>query len=188
MKCLSKKKLHKKRPPELVKELLKANKVKLNYEHAINGLMRLVGLVLILGLMTLILSKEAVNQNTKFAIFTITQGIILAVLAILIRYKRMLELLLPALIIFVLIWVVELLFFGIPNDLYQVYYDQSIRVTPNRIGAQKSVGAARLIGFMYPILYFGVKLFLAVRLLITFRRFQKYESLSESTKEALVDF
>lgn len=176
-----------KKSPERVKVLLKANKLKLNFEYSMKSLFRISGLVLVIGFITYGLSREEVNQNEIFGWMTILQGIVMTLLFALVKYKGLLNLLLPAVVTYFAIWLVELLLWGIPNDLLEAYNHVRMSVPPS-FKLKTNTGAARFIGYIFPFLYVGMKLLLGWFIFTSFRNYQKFEALTQDLKEDLKDF
>ena len=173
-----------KRSSKKVSELLKANKLKLNFEYSQKGLIRISILILIIGGITLFLSKEEVNQNAVFGIMTIIQGVTIAILNILVKSKNLYDLLLIAVIAYFTIWIIELFIWGIPNDLIEAYNHHKMNA-PSIISLQARTGGARFIGFIFPFLYLGLKLFLGWFVFDVYRNHTKYEALSQEIKDDL---
>ncbi|NRA12426.1 MAG: hypothetical protein HRT57_10785 [Crocinitomicaceae bacterium] len=176
-----------KRSPERTKDLLNANKLKLNLEYSMKGLLRISVTILIVGGITYGLSSIEVNQNEVFGWTTLSQGLIVTILFLLVKYKGLMNLLLPAVIIYFSIWLIELLIWGMPNDLLEVYNSQALNVPP-RIKLNVDAGIARIIGFIFPFVYLGVKLFLGWFIYLPFRNHLKYEALTQDVKDDLIDF
>lgn len=176
-----------KRSPERTSTLLKANRIKLNYEYSVKALMRLAATVLIVGGVTYGLSNKRVNQNEIFGWMTLAQGVVLVVLYAFVKYKGLMNLLLPAVVIYFAVWIIELLIGGIPNDLLEAYNHTTINVPPSLRLKVNSV-MARLLGYIFPFLYIGLKLFLGWFIFVAYRNHQRYDALTEDIKNDLKDF
>ena len=176
-----------KRNSERTKTLLDANKLKLNFEYSIKGLFKISFAVLVIGAVTYGLSKEEVNQNAIFGWMTLSQGIVIAILFVLIKRKRMMNLLLPAVIIYFSFWLIEFLIWGIPNDLLDAYNNIKLNTPPN-FRLKSNSGGARMIGFMFPFLYISLKLLLGWFIFVAYRNQYRYDALSQDIKDDLKDF
>lgn len=174
-----------KKNPEVIRELLKANRIKLSFEYSQKGLLKIPLLLMAVAGIIFVLSNEVVNQNGIFAWTTLVQSVFLLVLFALVKYKGMMQMLLFALVGYCLIAGIEVISFGIPNDLLQVYYEQNIHLNAPTGKLQMQSGAARLIGFMFPYMYVGVKVFFAVLLYTVYNRHRKYDALTFEVKEDL---
>lgn len=167
-----------------LKKILIANNLKLNFEYSIIGLNRIAIVLLLVGGITLFLSNEEVNQNAVFGIITLIQAIFVTTLFTLVKYKKLYHLLIIAVYLYFILWIIELLIWGFPNDLLEVYNLHKINVPPNYKLKANATGA-RLIGFIFPFIYVGVKLFLGWFIFIAYWNYSKYDSLSNETKEEL---
>lgn len=176
----------KKRSPELVRTLLKANRIKLKSEYSIRSLTRLAFIVLIIGGIVLFLSSKEVNNNAIFGWFTLTQGLFLLVLYSLVKFKEMTDLLLVAMIGYFALWGIELLIDGIPNDLLEAYNHVNLRTHNFRQSANG--GGARFIGYIFPYLYLGVKLLLGGFTIVSYFNHKNYDALPNDIKLELEDF
>lgn len=166
------------------KVLLDANRLKLNHQYSQKGLLRIAIMILVIGGITLGLSQEEVNQNTIFGWLTIAQGAIVTVLFLLVRFNKMMDLILIALISYTAIMACELIFWGIPNDLLEAYNHTNLNVPPSLKLRTNTVGA-RLIGYIFPFLYLGLKLFLGWFLFVVYRNYKSYNDLSQDIKDEL---
>ena len=178
----------KKRSPELVTVLLKANRIKLRSDYAIASLIRFTMVVLAAGGIVLFLSKEEVNNNALFGWFTLAQGFILLLLYYFVKHQEKTELLLVGLIVYCSIWLLELLIDGIPNDLLDVYNQPGVNVRTSNINQEVNSGGARAIGFMFPYIYVGTKLLFAWFAANAYFNHKKYNALPENIKLELEDF
>lgn len=178
--------IKKKRSPELVKKLLQANRIKLKSDYSIESLIRLAFLVLGVGGIVLFLSNEEVNGNAFYGWTTLVQGICLLVFYYMVKYRRKMDFLLIALTTYLLIWVIELLVGGIPNDLLEAYNGVQVRTT--HIRQVQKVGGARVIGYLFPYLYIGVKFVLCWFVVTSYFNYRKYDSLPNDIKLELEEF
>lgn len=176
----------KKRSPEQVNVLLKAHRLKLRSDYSIQSLVRLSFVVLCVGGVVLFLSNEKVNGNAFFGWTTIIQGLSLLVLYSLVKYRGKSDLLLIGMVSYFLIWSIEILIDGIPNDLLEVY--NNVRVRAPHIRQQTNVGGARFIGFIFPYLYLGVKAMLGWFVTISYLNYKKFDALPNEVKIELEDF
>jgi hypothetical protein len=177
----------KKRSPEQVKVLLKANKIKLDFEFDLKGLIRVALCVLTLGGIVYGLSSRRVNQNEIFGWITILQGLITLTLYYFVKFKNNLNLLLVTVILYFSIWGIELFIWEVPNDLLNAYNVNNINIPPS-LKININTGAARLIGFMFPFLYLFFKLFFGLIMVNSFWRYKKYNNLPNEIKEELKTF
>ncbi|PHR21425.1 MAG: hypothetical protein COA38_18775 [Fluviicola sp.] len=174
------------RSPELVNTLLKANNIKLKSEYSIRSLIRLAMVVLAIGGIVLFLSKEEVNQNAIFGWFTLAQGLTLLVLYSFVKFKGKTDLLLVSMICYFGFWLLEILVDGIPNDLLEVYNHVQLRT--HNLRQVKSVAGARLIGYVFPFIYVGVKILIGLFTITSFVNHRKYDALPNDVKLELEDF
>ncbi|MFT6983603.1 MAG: hypothetical protein ACJAUD_002382 [Crocinitomicaceae bacterium] len=179
----------KKHSPERIKDLLKANRIKLKFGYSQKGLLRLPMALLIIGGIVMILSSERVNQNGIHAWITISQGAILFGMYAFVHYKKTYQMLLPALLVYSSLLLIELVAFGIPNDLYKAYYVENIQIRSNGgYRGHGKVGIAHIFGNLFPFIYLGVKLFFVLLPLSIYMRFKNYDALTEDVKTDLEDF
>lgn len=176
----------KKRSPEQVKILLKANRLKLRSDYSIQSLIRLSTVVLAVGGIVLFLSKEEVNGNAFFGWTTIAQGVCLLVLSYFIKFKGKTDLLLIAMASYVLIWSCEIILDGIPNDLLEAYNHVDLQA-PHIRHKMNAVGA-RFIGYIFPYLYLVIKVLLGWFIVISYLNHRKYDALPNDIKIELEDF
>lgn len=176
----------KQRNPERVKTLLQANRVKLNNEYSLKALYRIAFTILIIGVIVYALSSERVNQNEIFGWITLVQGLSILVLYHLVKKRELYDLLLLALVLYWLIYFVEIAVWGIPNDLLKAYYvEDSFPYEPVRSKHQIRIGAAQLIGFLFPFFYIVMKVFVGCFIFVVFRNHKKYNDLPEDIKNEL---
>lgn len=176
-----------KRNPERVKVLLKANKIKINNTYSLKGLYRIALTVLVLGGIVYGLSSKKVNQNEVYGWITLLQGGILMVLFYFVRKKKQYNLLFVALLTYASIWGIELIVWGIPNDLLKAYYRHKIHVPPT-YKLQSRTGGARLFGFIFPYIYLAMKAFLGWFVFVAYINHKKYNELPMEIKEELKRF
>lgn len=174
----------KKRSPELVRTLLSANKLKLKFEYSIKTLIRLALAILILGGLTFFLSSEEMNGNTPFGIATLIQGLLVMVLYVSVKQQKTYDFLLIAMVVYGSIYLIEIIFFGLPNDLYAAVYSGEFRVRGSRVGS----GIGLLFGYLFPFLYTIVKLTLGGMIFIAFWNYRNYDALPNDIKQELQDF
>jgi hypothetical protein len=179
----------KKHTANRIKELLKANRIKLKFEYSQKGLLRVPMILLIIGGVIMILSSERVNQNGIHAWITISQGAILFGTYAFVHYKKAYQMLLPALLVYSAVLLIEFVAFGIPNDLYKAYYVENVQIRSNGgYRGKGQVGIARTFGNLFPLLYLIVKLFFVLIPLSIYMRFRNYDALTEDVKTDLEDF
>ncbi|MCH2224633.1 MAG: hypothetical protein MK066_07670, partial [Crocinitomicaceae bacterium] len=78
-------------------------------------------------------------------------------------------------LVFGILFIVELVLFGMPNDLFEVYTNYDIQYS-------KRGAIARLIGFLFPWIYLGLKTsFIGLSILPGFN-WRKYDSLTTEMK------
>lgn len=176
-----------KRSPERIKTLLKANKLKLNFEYALKGLYAISIVVFVVGGVTYGLSSEEVNQNEVFGWFTLIQGFSITLVFVWVKHFGRHSLLLPALIVYLFIWLVELVFYGFPNDLLEAYNHHYVNYPPS-FKIRSNTAVARGLGFIFPILYVGMKLSIGWLLFLSYRSYAKYKALSQADKDELNHF
>lgn len=172
------------RSPEKITELLKANKLKLNFHYSLKGLPRIAAIILIIGAITFSLSKEEVNQNGVFGLFTLTQGVVVSTMVYFVKSKSQLNLLLPIVLSYFIIFSLELLFAGIPNDLLEVYNHQGVKHQV-RISHSIGIGIARFIGLIFPYIYLSIKIILGIMLYTNYNNYVKFTALSAEMKVEL---
>lgn len=175
------------RSPERVSKLIFANRIKLNFEYSMKGLYGISTMVFIVGIVTYSLSKKEVNQNEIFGWFTLLQCLTITSLFAIVKLKKEFKLLLPAVLLYFSIWIVELVFCGMPNDLLEAYNHHKANVPPS-FTIQLNVGGARILGLIFPLLYLGLKLFAGWMLFRSYRNYIKYETLAKDIKDDLNDF
>jgi acyl-CoA hydrolase len=176
----------KKRSPELVRSLLAANRIKLKSDYSIKSLIRLSLLVIAVGVLVLFLSKKDVNNNAFFGWMTLFQGTVLLVLYWFVKYKKKVDFLIIAMMGYFLIWSIELIVGGFPNDLLEVYNRSEVRT--HHLRQLKNVAAARGIAYLFPFMYIGAKFILGYFTVIAYFNHKKYDALSYDIKEELKDF
>jgi len=181
-----------KRNPENIKILLRANRVKLNLEYSIKELFKIAIVILIVAVITYLFSNEDVNQNEIFGWTTLIQGVAVLLMFMFVKFKDWKHLLLPTVIIYFSLWLIELLVWGIPNDLLNAYNytdtPPSNINTPSSFKIKVNIGAARMIGFIFPYIYLIIKLFLGLLICISFWNYKKYEALAPDVKNDLKYF
>ena len=174
----------KERSQELVRTLLAANKIKLRFEYSMRSLYRLAGGVIILSLIVLFLSNEEVNGNAPFGWVTLIQGVALVVLYALVRNRKAYDFLMIALIGYFAIFGIELIMFGVPNDLFAAFYQDGVYIRGSRV----SSGLALLMGYLFPFLYLSLKMMFGALAFTSFWNHKKYDALPNDVKMELEDF
>lgn len=175
------------RNPKRVKMLIESNQVKLDLKYSILGLYRMAGALFIIGGITSFLSKEEVNQNSIFGYITIIQAVSLACIFFVVRQKNRADLLLVSVIVYFSIFLIELIGFGIPNDLFEAYNNHKMKLPPG-MKFKANAGMARLIGFIFPFVYILLKLLLGWFILSAHLNYRKYSKLTMDVKEDLKTF
>jgi hypothetical protein len=170
-----------------IKKLLAANKKQLNFKYSLRTLLMIPFLILCTGGIVLFLSNEKVNGNSEFGYLTLLQGTIIFLLYALAKYKKMYHLFIICIFTFGVIWIIEVLVFGIPNDLLEAANHVKIRV-PHGYQQRMNMGGARFLGYIFPYLYVGIKLLLGTLVFIVYRNHLSYDALDEKTKADLKDF
>jgi hypothetical protein len=176
-----------KRSSERVTSLLAANTLKLNVEYSLKNLFKLTLALLILGVTTYGLSSEDLNGNAPFGWMTLLQGVLLAVLYALVRYKGFMNLLLIAAIAYFTIWAIEILVWGLPKGLFQLYFEGNSYGLPKyRLDAYEKMAALYgPVGTTLPYIYVAVKLTLGWFIFNAYRCYQQFDALSEDLKAEL---
>jgi hypothetical protein len=177
----------KSRSSERVKILLKANRVKLNFEYSMRSLIRIAAAILVLGGITYGLSSEEVNKNGMYGWMTLAQGVVTLLLFSLVKIKSLMNLLLVAVILYFALWLVELAIWGIPNDLLKIYDRYPLKIPSNSYKLRERAGGARVLGVLFPYLYLGVKLLFGGFIFTSYRNYRRFESLSQDVKDDLLD-
>lgn len=166
-------------------EIIRLNRVKLNFEYSIKNLLRIPIILGFVGAIVLFLSKPEVNNNAVYGVFTLIQATFLFVLGWIVIAQKRNDYLLYFLSGFVLLFTLELTIFGIPNDLLAAYQGRTIRNASGYYKRETAVGGARFIGFIFPMLYVCVKLMVGYLVFKSYYNWRKYNSLSEDVKQAL---
>lgn len=145
-------------------------------------------ILLIASASVLALSNEEVNQNGIHGWVTLLQGVVLFGIYAFVHFKKANQLLLTALIGYSSTLLIELVLFGMPNDLYKAYYEKNVSL-PSHAGYRSKIkgGGALMIGYLFPIMYLIVKLFFILIPLNIYLRFKKYDALTEYVKTDLED-
>lgn len=158
-----------------IAELNNYNSIRLNAKYAKESIVRVPKLILILGIITWILSSEKLNQNAVFAYSTLIQGAALFVLFYLMKKNNDIKMLTYALGFYFLIFAIELLFFGFPNDFFEAYnhVELNYRIT-HKIGPGVGYGIGRTLGFLAPFVYLSIKILFGLLIFRTYLFVQKY--------------
>jgi hypothetical protein len=166
-------------------EIIRLNRLKLNFEYSIKNLLKIPFVLGIVGVIVLLLSKPEVNNNAVYGIFTLIQAAFLFVLGWVIIAQKRNEYLLFFFSGFVILFMLELAIFGIPNDLLAAYQGRTVRNASGYYKRETAVGGARFIGFIFPMLYLCVKLMIGYLVFRSYYNWSKYDGLSEDIKQAL---
>lgn len=178
--------------PEEKEDVIRVNRIKSNLNDSIEDLWQRALYILLFGIIVFSISSEKVNQNTIFSYFTLAQGIILVpIYLILVRKKRKLKFLFIGFAIYVGIWLIEIIFFGLPNDLLAAY--NTIRVTGSGIGMRptkveflyREKYEGRDVILIFPYVYSGIKLIFGYILFNAYRNYNRLNNLPTSLKEKL---
>lgn len=141
---------------EEIKILNEKIKIYNNFRYTKKSTQRLGYALLVFGLVILLISKPDVNDYTPYSIFTISQGLFTLVLySVSIRTKNY-NLFYFVLLVYCLIWIIEIVFLGIPGDLYAGYANKRV-ILPPSFKIQTAFSGARVFGKVFPILYICLK-------------------------------
>lgn len=162
-------------------KLLSAQRVKKAYELRLRNSIVAPILILLLGFIVLGFADEELNWNAPFGYFTLVQGAILLGVFMFIRQEKLNNLLLIAGALFSLIWIVEIITIGFPNDLYEALYNPSYRY--RQMGSGVRSGIARTFGYIFPILYVATKVIFSIVLFLPYLAFKKYDALDVQLKK-----
>lgn len=166
-------------------EIIRLNRVKLNFEYSIKNLLRIPIILGFVGAIVLFLSKSEVNNNAVYGVFTLIQATFLFVLGWIVISQKRNDYLLYFFSGFVLLFMLELTIFGMPNDLLAAYQGRTVRNASGYYKREATVGGARFIGFIFPMLYVCVKLMVGYLVFKSYYNWRKYNGLSEDVKQAL---
>lgn len=167
--------------PQEMPKLLSAQRVKKAYELRLKNCLVAPVLIILMGFIVWGLSDEELNWNAPFGYFTIVQGLILLGLFAFIRQERLNNLLVMVGGLFSVMWIIEIIAIGIPNDLYEVLYDPSYRFA--QTGSSVRSGITRTFGFIFPFLYVVTKVIFAIVLFLPYFAFKKYDELDVQLKK-----
>ena len=165
-------------------ETIRLNRYRLNYLYSIKNLLRIPLILAVIGAIVLFLSNSKVNGNAIYGISTIVQACFLVTIGYYLKLKNKHQLLLYFFVGFSGLFLIELLLFGLPNDLVAGYKNVNIR-THDRINKITAVGGARFIGMIFPYLYLFIKLGVVYLVFRSYYNWYEYDRLPESTKNAL---
>lgn len=167
------------------KSLLDAYRLKLDHEYSLKDLFPIIFFLLLIGFITFGLSSSQVNQNEKFAWFTIIQGIILSIIYAGVKYYRINVFISFALVFYISTLLVELLFLGIPNNLLAAYTENNIIAAQKHFRFMSPIVGALIIGSIFPIVYLCFKLFVGWKIFTVYNKYRRYASLPKKVKDGI---
>ena len=168
----------------------RANRIKASYLFTKGTFGQNRYLIFIFSLVVFVISDEKVNQNTIFSYFTLAQGIALIPFYILVKRTDHYQHLRNAFIAYMLIWLVEIVLFGFPNELLAAYNTVQIgggnTMKPSIKLLYREKNADRDVYEIFPFIYSGVKLFFGGVLFFNFRAYYRWAKLPQSMKERVM--
>ena len=168
---------------------LRANRIYAKYKFSKSTLSKQPYLILIFGFVVFALSSEKVNQNEVFSYFTLIQGVALIPLYMLVKRTEKYEHMMYALLAYALIWLIEMVFFGFPNELLAAYNTVKVgggSMKPHIEFLYRKENENRDVYPLFPFIYSGVKLFFGVIVFMIFRNYSRWEKLPEDTRKMLI--
>lgn len=173
--------LKKKYTPE-VQAMLKANRIKMNFDYTVKSMLIIPLAVCLIGVITLILANERTNGNAPFAYWTLAEGFGLLVLFSIVRFKKQYDMLLIAALGFSAAYILQLLLLGIPNDLF------AVSGVNGQASLKSKAFVVLVIGYLFPFIYLGLKIIVCLMVFTFYRRFRQFDNLSDQMKLDLIEF
>ncbi|MGB0915847.1 MAG: hypothetical protein ACPGVI_07225, partial [Crocinitomicaceae bacterium] len=107
-------------------EVIRLNRYRLNYLYTIKNLLRIPLILAVIGGIVIFLSNSKVNGNAIYGISTVVQACFLIVVGYYLKLKNQHQLLLYFFVGYSGLFLIELLVFGLPNDLVAGYKNVTV--------------------------------------------------------------
>lgn len=172
---------YKRLSPDEREEFLRSNRIRSHYKDSKKYLWTYPFYILVFGTIVFAISSERVNQNTVFAYFTLVQGLILIPFYFMVKKSGKDQFLLFGLLSYVLLWLIEIIFFGFPNELLAAYNTILLEgrgLKPKVTFLYREEYADREVTLVFPYVYTGVKLILGLLLFYENRKVYLYRQLN----------